>query len=93
MDWKTLTGAEIETALTDRTLDYGSATQVFKASGRTLYSVAGRDSWGSWAVREDQYCSVWPPSDLWACYDIQAKPGAVRFVGAQGDITDGRYAE
>ncbi|MEM7318869.1 MAG: hypothetical protein AAF408_07585 [Pseudomonadota bacterium] len=88
-----LTGDQIRTALEGRKLVYDSgAWQDFRASGRTLYN-AGADSWGYWAVRGDQYCSQWPPSDLWACYDIHLLPNGVRFVGAGNDVTDGRYAE
>lgn len=48
--WSHMTGEDIETALTGRTLDYGGQWQEFRASGRTLYH-NGRDSWGYWAVR------------------------------------------
>ncbi|MEM6940785.1 MAG: hypothetical protein AAF943_02395 [Pseudomonadota bacterium] len=50
---------------------------------------AGRDSWGYWAVRDDQYRSMWPPSDLWVCYAMTRSGSAVRFIGAAGDITEG----
>ena len=59
-----------------------------RASGRTLYNT-GRDSWGYWQVRGDQYCSMWPPSDLWACYDMARRGDVLRFFGAAGDSTDG----
>jgi len=90
--WQPMSGAEIAGALTDRKLEYGTAWQEFRASGRTLYN-AGADSWGYWAVRGDQYCSMWPPSDLWACYTMEQRNDLLRFVGAAGDITEGRYAE
>ncbi|MEL7117469.1 MAG: hypothetical protein AAGP08_18115 [Pseudomonadota bacterium] len=92
-DWVALSGAEIEAALTDRKLEYAAAWQEFRASGRTLYN-AGRDSWGYWAVRGDQYCSQWPPGDLWDCYDMEQHPdGRLRFVAGDGSATEGRYAE
>lgn len=88
-----LSGAEIRAALDGRALIYDSgAVQDFRASGRTLYH-SGQDSWGYWAVRGDQYCSMWPPSDLWACYDMARKGDVIRFIGAVGDVTDGRYRD
>lgn len=86
-------GAAIKAALEGRVLLYANgARQEFRASGRTLYN-AGEDSWGYWAVRDDQYCSLWPPSDLWACYAIELLDAGVRFIGASGDVTDGTYTE
>ena len=87
-DWQALKGAQIRAALAGRQLDYASGSvQDFRASGRTLYS-AGADSWGYWRVQGDQYCSMWPPSDLWACYDLLQAGNRLRFVGAAGDTTD-----
>lgn len=87
-DWQALSGDEIREVLNGTHLEYENASQFFMADGRTEY-VAGRPSLGLWEVREDQYCSVWPPSDHWACYDIFQKPGFLRFVGEAGDVTDG----
>jgi hypothetical protein len=89
-DWTPLDAAAIRAALTDRTLVYDAAWQSFRASGRTLYN-AGHDSWGYWTVRGDRYCSQWPPADDWTCYDIERKGAVIRFVGAGGDVTEGRY--
>ena len=86
--WVTLSGSEIEKILTDQTVDYAEAWQDFRASGRTLYN-AGRDSWGYWDVRGDEYCSMWQPSDLWACYSMARSGDVVRFIGEAGDVTDG----
>ena len=87
-DWVPLNGAEIAATLTARDVLYRGASQRFFASGRTLYS-AGQDSWGYWAVRGDQYCSQWPPSDGWDCYDMAAAAGQVRFIADDGSVTDG----
>ena len=95
-DWVPLSGAEISAALTDRALEYvsGDAWQDFRASGRTLYIYKGRESWGYGRVENDRYCSQWPPSDLWACYRLESRAGAVRFVGeAADDISVATYAE
>lgn len=91
-DWIALTGPQIQQALEGRRLHYDNAWQDFRASGRTLYN-AGRDSWGYWAVRGDQYCSQWPPGERWDCYDMQRKDDMLRFVAGDGSFTDGTYAE
>jgi hypothetical protein len=91
-EWRDLSGSEIEAALTDRDLVYENATQRFYASGRTLYN-AGQDSWGYWAVRGDQYCSQWPPSDGWDCYAMAQSGDVLRFLGADGSFTDGTYPD
>lgn len=90
--WTRLSGDEVRAALTDRKLTYANAWQDFRASGRTLYN-AGRDSWGYWRVQGDQYCSQWPPSDLWACYHLDQQGERLRFVGTGDDITEAVYAD
>ena len=86
-------GAGITAALTGRELVYeDGATQTFGASGATTYD-AGRPSWGRWAVRGDRYCSQWPPSDGWACYDMERNGDVLRFIADDGSITSGSYAE
>ena len=89
-DWTILAGKEITDALSERTLRYEAAMQVFYASGRTLYD-AGTESWGYWQVRGDQYCSQWPPSGLWDCYDVARQGDTIRFVGSDGSFSDGAY--
>ena len=91
-DWQAMDGAQIAAALTDRKVQYAQAWQEFKASGRTLYN-ADQDSWGYWRVERDQYCSQWPPSDLWACYDMARAGDRLRFMGPSGDVTEGVYAD
>jgi hypothetical protein len=91
VEWTALSGEDITETLTGRAVQYVSATQDFRASGRTLYN-AGRDSWGYWTVRGAQYCSLWPPQDLWACYEIEQQGDKLRFIGAAGDVTEGVLA-
>ncbi|WP_235871308.1 hypothetical protein [Shimia sediminis] len=91
-DWQTLTTKEITTALSGRTIDYDAAWQEFLPSGRTLYN-SGRDSWGYWEARDNQYCSQWPPADGWACYNVLQRGTQIRFVGESGDATDGTLRE
>ncbi|SPH20822.1 hypothetical protein ASD8599_01563 [Ascidiaceihabitans donghaensis] len=89
--WTTMTGTEINAALTDRTLVYAEASQTFYASGKTLYNQGGRESWGSWRVDNNQYCSEWPPQGLWACYHMDRSGEKLRFIGEGDDITVGTY--
>lgn len=89
-EWRQLGGAEILGALSGRTLHYEDAVQSFLPSGRTSYD-AGRLSWGYWRVEQGQYCSQWPPSDLWACYDVEAGAEGIRFVGSDGSSTTGSF--
>ncbi|MGB7244941.1 MAG: hypothetical protein WBC93_22985 [Sulfitobacter sp.] len=91
-DWQKVQGDAVRTALSGRILQYEDAWQDFRASGRTLYN-AGSESWGYWRVEGDQYCSQWPPSDLWACYDLEASGDKLRFVGDEGDTTEATYAD
>ena len=92
-DWVTLDEAGIHAALDAQKLIYKSANQTFYVSGKTLYNQGGRPSWGNWRVQNDQYCSQWPPNDLWACFDLEKQGDQVRFVGFNGDITVAEYAE
>jgi hypothetical protein len=87
-DWVALSAEGIKSTLTGAVLDYPNAWQDFRASGKTLYN-AGQDSWGNWRVDANQYCSQWPPRDLWDCYDVARNGGEIRFTGAQGDETIG----
>lgn len=87
-----LSGKEIAQVLRERKLQYRQAWHVYRASGRTRYD-AGQDSRGYWAVRGNQYCSVWPPSDVWSCYDMARSGLRLIFTGASGDITDAVYAD
>ncbi|MBS9718587.1 hypothetical protein ACFFUT_05000 [Pseudohalocynthiibacter aestuariivivens] len=91
-NWEPLEAEGIKKALIDKGITYEAATQYFYASGRTLYN-AGADSWGYWRVEEDRYCSQWPPSDLWACYDMEISGQSIRFLGEHGYITIGVLAE
>ncbi|MEP3639381.1 MAG: hypothetical protein ABJN14_19190 [Paracoccaceae bacterium] len=91
-DWVALTGSQTRTALEGRKLQYANAWQEFRSSGRTLYN-ARQDSWGYWRIEDDQYCSQWPPSDLWACYRLEQKGEMLRFVGEGDDITEAAYAD
>ncbi|WP_170759325.1 hypothetical protein [Ruegeria lacuscaerulensis] len=90
-EFRQLTGDEILAALAGQKLDYGDGVwQSFDETMQTQY-FSGRPNTGRWAVRDDQYCSIWPPSDFWACYDVQQSGDVVRFVDDSGGITVGIY--
>lgn len=93
-EWQKLNSEEIQQALTARVLQYPSAMQDFFADGRTLYD-EGRPSWGRWMVSGNRYCSVWPPSSLWSCYDLEQHGNGLmlRFVSDSGTITKGIYID
>ena len=92
-EFRELSGPEILAALTERKLDYGGGVwQTFEGSMLTQY-FSGAPSAGRWAVRGDRYCSLWPPSDLWACYDVQQNGQTIRFIDDAGSTTDGVFAE
>jgi hypothetical protein len=83
-----LNGDDITATLSDKSL-YGESRgqpveQIFHKGGQTFYLVGGDSSSGSWAVRDGKYCSVWPPSDHWACYAVMRDGDAVTFVSGDG---------
>lgn len=93
-DWRTLDGPGITAALTARVLQYpDGSTQNFFQDGRTLYEAGAGESWGKWWVEGGEYCSTWPPSDVAACYRVEAQGLDIRFTGKGGDISVGRYVD
>ena len=46
--------------------------QYFDPSGSTRYrEQGGEETAGRWRIDANgQYCSVWPPSDRWVCYEV-----------------------
>ena len=90
--WQPLrTDAEIIRALADRTLVYDAYTfQRFGALGDTQY-ITDRLSDGRWEARDGQYCSAWPPSDIWTCYTLEVAEDQVRFIGETGSVSTGTY--
>jgi hypothetical protein len=93
-DWHKLNTEGITNALTARVLQYSNATQNFFADGRTLYE-SPMPSWGKWRAQNDQYCSVWPPQNIWVCYDIERDETGlhIRFVSNSGAKTTGTYID
>lgn len=88
-DWKPLDGPAIRQALESRSLTYDDGTtQDFRPDGSTLY---GSDSWGTWRVDGNRYCSAWPPSDASACYDMAQDGLRLKFIAGDGSESIGTY--
>lgn len=86
-DWQRLDGPAVQALLPTITLRYDNGTlQSFAADGTTPYG----STTGRWRVSGDRYCSTWPPSDRWTCYDIERSGDAVRFTGPGQDIAVGQ---
>lgn len=93
-EWEPVTvDAEIRQTLAGRTLTFDAYTfQRFGEGGDTQY-VTDRLSDGRWEARGGQYCSAWPPSDLWTCYDIEVQGKLVRFISVDGSNSTGTYRD
>lgn len=88
-----LDGAAITAALTGKVLTFDDgASQSFNADGETIYT-KGPASIGHWQVRGDLYCSVWPPSDHWACYDVSQSGDSISFTAEDGSASVGHVAQ
>ena len=93
-DWRKLDDAGITAALSARVLGYDDgSTQNFFQDGRTLYQAGSGESWGKWWVEGGKYCSTWPPSDVPACYGVEAQGLDLRFTSGSGDVSVGRYQD
>jgi hypothetical protein len=76
-------------------VDGSNWSQNFEAGGATVYTGAdGKQSSGRWDVRGDEYCSQWPPSDVWACYAMAADTTAdgitIIWINADGSRESAR---
>ena len=93
LGWERLDTGAIAEALTDRSLQYDPHTiQHFRKSGVTEY-ITERYTEGRWQARDGQYCSQWPPSERWECYDVEREGDRLRFTGAGGAVSVGTYLE
>ena len=83
-DERPLSGAEIKSSLSGNTVsgvqDGEAWKQYFDPNGQTTYVSGGRASPGRWAVRGDKYCSQWPPSERWDCYEVTGNGNRMSFV-------------
>ena len=88
-----LTGTQVSTALNGRTIEGAGTTawrQAFYADGRTSYTSRGDTTDGHWKIRNNQYCSQWPPSETWSCYTVAADDDVIIFISATGTEFPGR---
>lgn len=66
-----------EALLNDSTVWYlpitpNSPRQYFNKNGETSYIDAeSNKTYGSWLVKGEKYCSIWPPSEHMACYGLE----------------------
>ncbi len=83
-----LNGDEIRSLLPKIVAVGENSRQIFMATGATTYTLAGSDSLGRWRVQRNRYCSKWPPSDFWACYDVftngESPPNTIIWIGDSG---------
>ena len=87
-----LEGASLAEVLAGQNVIYDPDEQKFFENGRTRYRVF-RDRWGWWELQEGRYCSLWPPAEIWECFDTEISPdGArLRFTSAEGIVTEGVF--
>ena len=94
-DWQPLDAPAATLAPTARTVAYeGGATQQFNTDGSTIYTTT-HPSKGAWRVERNQYCSQWPPSDRWSCYNVALSADGLdlRFTAGDGSESVGRYVD
>ena len=88
-DLNRMDDAGIAAALDGKTIsgerDGKAWVQTFDAAGVTVPVVGGAASEGRWRVREDRFCSQWPPAPAWVCYDMFRDGDVVVFVGEDGE--------
>ena len=82
---------DVAAVLSGKVLSYADGTsQSFAADGETVFTATdGKQSIGHWRVQAGQFCSVWPPSDHWACYDVKTSGREVDFVAADESVSVG----
>lgn len=75
------TAAELRAMLAGKTLYFNSYTyQTFAEDGSTEYFDPERYP-GRWRVSDAHFESVWPPSAVWAKYDITLEDDGLLFEG------------
>lgn len=93
--WRKLGADELNKALAARTVAYeNGASQTFDIAGSTGYD-SGTFSAGKWKIDGNRYCSVWPPSEKWACYDVELSADGLglKFIADDGSETIGQYVD
>lgn len=67
---RAMSGSEIADLLPTIVANGDDTRQTFSASGATTYVDKGRETYGTWRVEADTYCSQWPPVREWACFAV-----------------------
>ncbi len=91
--WTAVTGNDIENLLAGKSVVYEGetkASQTFHRDGTTTY-VEGRPSLGNWKHTQGQYCSQWPPSQVWSCYNVFSGGSKLRFTSSSGQEWIGEF--
>lgn len=93
-DWRPLAGDDLAKRLSGANVVYDLDEQKFFENGRTRYRVF-RDRWGWWEMREGRYCSLWPPAEIWECYEteLSADGAQIKFTSSEGIVTVGTFVE
>lgn len=87
---KKLDGPALRDLLNDITLTSTKTgrvmEQVFQPGGVTFtVDVETKaQSQGFWRLEGDKYCSQWPPSEHWSCYEVFGNDQGVVFVSSNG---------
>ena len=81
---KLLSGEEIAALLPTIIALSPQSRQTFSAAGPTTYTDRGRDTFGSWRVQGDKYCSEWPPAGGWSCYAVEYDPDTATLIWIDG---------
>jgi hypothetical protein len=92
--WTRLVTGDILDALTARSVVFDNgAMQDFKADGTTLYDSGVGPSRGKWRASDDEYCSLWPPSEEWVCFNVERSADGLdlRFTATGGGYSVARY--
>ncbi len=81
---RTLGSGDIEMLLSNRfvagTQDDNQWVSWFSSDGSTTFSQnRNRPTAGNWKAENNQYCSQWPPSQTWDCYDVVSDGVSVEF--------------
>jgi hypothetical protein len=86
-----LNAMQIHELLSDRIIysvpTVAPSEQLFQKAGATYFSENGNQTQGSWKIENDKYCSVWPPSENWVCYEMTREGNLINFISPSGNVS------
>jgi len=92
-----LSGQQIMEVLSDRVVlstdPHDVSQQLFQKAGATFFSRGSNQTQGLWKVVGNKYCSVWPPSENWVCYDVMKNGDVVQFMAPSGNVSDWKLSK